>query len=242
MDHQEPSDRLGTTLEELCRKWEAEARRRSSALHLSSSPARPEEATIALAREAGTQGPLVAREAGRRLGWDVYDHELLERIAQELHWRMSLLESIDEKRMSWLEETVQAFRTDPETSGHPVSESAYVRHLVQTILALGVHGGCIIVGRGAVHILPAATTLRVRLVAPLAHRIEVMSHRLGLSNREAERRVQTVDSDRAAFIRDHFTRDPENPHHYDLILNTARFSVVECADLIVEALRRIQKD
>src|SRR5437868_9081240 len=65
--------------------------------------------TIALAREAGTPGTSVAGEVGTRLSWPVYDHQLLERIAQEMGLRTQLLESVDERRRSWLLETVEGF-------------------------------------------------------------------------------------------------------------------------------------
>ena len=76
-----------------------------------------------------------------------------------MHLRTKLLESVDERRTSWLVEFAEAFSQLPL-----VSEVAYVRHLIQTILSLSVHGSCVIVGRGATHILPPATTLRVALV------------------------------------------------------------------------------
>jgi hypothetical protein len=191
--------------------------------------------TIAVVREAGTSGPLVAHEVGARLGWPVYHHELLELIAHEMGLRVSLLESIDERRQSWLRETVESFALVPT-----VSESAFVRHLIETILSLGAHGDCVIVGRGAAFILPAATTLRVRLVAPLEERITVVSHRLGISRAEAARQVENTDRDRIRFIKDHFLQDPTNPHLYDLVLNTWRWSVSEAAHVIIEALHRLQ--
>jgi hypothetical protein len=107
----------------------------------------------------------------------VYDHELLQWIAQEMHVRTSLLQSVDERRQSWPLETAEAFLTASRESDSQamVSESGYVRHLVQTVLALGVHGECVIVGRGAAFILPAETTLRVRLVAPVKQRIATLA-------------------------------------------------------------------
>src|SRR5262245_52598789 len=36
---------------------------------------------VCIAREAGAGGGTIARMVGRRLGWKVYDHELLEAIA-----------------------------------------------------------------------------------------------------------------------------------------------------------------
>src|SRR5262249_8181983 len=140
--------------------------------------------TIAIAREAGAPGTSVAREVGRRLGWLVYDHELLERIAHEMGLRVSLLASIAEGRVSWLEEAGEQFAAVPI-----IGENSYVRHLIETILSLGTHGQCIIVGRGAPHILPPETTLRVRLIGLREDRIAATSQRLGISAEEAARWV-----------------------------------------------------
>jgi cytidylate kinase len=148
---------------------------------------------------------------------------------------VGLLEGVDEKPASWLRESVEAFASVPT-----VTEAAYFRRLLQTLLALGARGECLIVGRGAVHLLPQATTLRVRLTARLEDRIAVMSRELGVSPHEAARHVDKSDRERARFIKDHFQKDPSDPQHYDLVLNSSRFSVEECGQLIIEALRRLQ--
>src|SRR5690242_11906639 len=56
----------------------ATGRRDSAAAieELSDVHARP--FSIAISREAGTRGPLVARTIAERLAWKAYDHELLE--------------------------------------------------------------------------------------------------------------------------------------------------------------------
>lgn len=195
----------------------------------------PPGLTIALTREAGAPGTLVARELQARLGWPVYDHELLERIAQEMGLRVSLLESLDERRQHWLVETLQGLGTAPS-----MTENAFVRHLIGTIVSLGAHGQCIIVGRGAVHILPFASTLRVRLIGLLADRIASVRERLGVSWEEAARKVEETDRQRQQFIKEHFQQDVTDARHYDLILNTSRWSAAECADFIVDAVRRMQ--
>jgi hypothetical protein len=192
--------------------------------------------TIAISRESEAGGTSVAVAVGERLGWPAYDNELVERIAREMHLRASLLDSVDEKRKSWLLECVEAF-----SSGRTVSESAFVRHLVETVLSLGTHGKCVIVGRGAAHILPLASTLRVRLVGDLEERVLATSRRLGLSHQEAARLVELTDRERDRFIRDHFQKDPADPHNYDLVLNTSRLSYPACAGLVIDALRHMQQ-
>ena len=122
--------------------------------------------SIALSREAGTGGALVGRELGRRLNWPVYDHEILNHLASELHVEMDRLESIDERPGNWLVECLNAF-----TAHSTITEVTYFRRLLKLILALGAKGHCVIVGRGAMVALPVDCTLRVRLVASLEDRI-----------------------------------------------------------------------
>jgi cytidylate kinase len=190
---------------------------------------------VALSREAGVDGAAVARDVGTRLGWPVYDNELLQRIAQDMGVRTSLLESVDERRVSWLEEAFGSFMEVPR-----ISESTYVQHLVKTILALGAHGDCVIVGRGAPHILPPESALRVRLVAPLKDRISAVSRGQQISPEEAIRRLETIDRERNAFVQEHFFKDPADLRNYDLILNFGRFGIPGCAELIVDGVRYLQ--
>jgi cytidylate kinase len=228
MLHPPRLDRYAEALEHAQRHWRSR--------HAAEAGGATTGLTIALTREAGTPGTSVAEEVGRRLGWAVYDHELLRRIAEEMGLRVSLLESIEGRRPNWLTEAFQMATEVPA-----VSENRYARHLVETVLSLGVHGQCVIVGRGAAQILPVETTLRVRLVAPREDRILAAGRRLGLSADEAARWVAETDRERARFIREHFLRDPGDAHQYDLLLNTSRWSVAECAELIEQALRRLEK-
>jgi hypothetical protein len=54
----------------------------------------------------------VARAVAERLGWNVYDHELLEVVARDLHVRVKLLENVDERHVPWLQECVESFAAD----------------------------------------------------------------------------------------------------------------------------------
>lgn len=191
--------------------------------------------TIALTREAGVPGTSIAREVGARLNWHVYDHELVELIAREMGLRTSLLDSVDECHKNWLQDCVEGM-----SSTRSISEGGYARHLAETIFSLGTHGHCVIVGRGAAQLLPAETTLRVRLVGLLEDRIAMAISQRGLSHEQAERWVRETDRERTDFVRSHFFKDPTDPSHYDLILNTSRWSVPDCTDFIIHALQRAE--
>jgi cytidylate kinase len=233
MDHQLAPDRVAETLQHLDRHWEE--KRKAAASRSDRLSTTPQPFAIAFSREAGTHGTAIGHEVGTRLGWPVYDHELLERIAQDMKVRTSLLENVDERRVNWLLEAFEALTSTPYAS-----EGAYVHHLVKIVLALGSHGECVIVGRGSAFILPAETTLRVRLIAPLKDRIAAIGQQLGIPQEEATRQLNMVDRERNIFVQDHFFKDSTDPRYYDLILNVARYGVAGCAELIVASLNCLQ--
>jgi cytidylate kinase len=198
-------------------------------------PAAGRAFTISVSREAGSGGITVAREVGRRLNWPVYDQELLENLAKDLKVDVAFVEDYDERRGSWLVDCIKAF-----SSAASVSEVAYFHRLVRLLQALGGRGECLIVGRGSSFILPPETTLRVRIVASREDRIAFIARERHLDRTDAARFVDTRDRDRHKFIKDHFHKDPGDPLTYDLMLNRSRFSVEETAELVIEALQRMQ--
>jgi cytidylate kinase len=208
------SERMAEVVARARRQWQTQ-QRMSQPVEAISPPA-SRAFTIAISREAGANGSAIGRLLGERLGWPVYDYELVERIANDMGLRSELLESVDEKRMSWLQEFTDSF-----TSQRSVTESAYLRHLVETLLTLAIHGECIIVGRGANVVAPPETTLRIRLVAPIRARIATVQKRRNLSFEEAQRWVEKTDRDRAHFIKDHFDKEAADPYLHDLVLNNA---------------------
>jgi len=187
--------------------------------------------TIALSREAGTPAAEVAHAVGERLGWTVYDHELPECIARELHLPVSAVEEVDERGQSWLLECLEAFASQPE-----LSHGRYFLCLIAVIRSLGEQGRSILVGRGATHILPPRSTLRVLLVGDREDRITAFSRCFHLDRQTAARKVEEINRARSRFIREHFHADPTKARHYDLVLNTSQWSPSDCADFVIQAL------
>lgn len=191
--------------------------------------------TIALSREGGSGGAAIARAVGEKLGWPVYDHELLTRIAEEKGLTARLLEQLDERHMGWLEEMVASFCLQEGSR-----ETTYLRSLLELFAGLSKEGHCVIVGRGSAQVLPAENTLRVRVHAPRAHRVAQIERRLGCSRTEAERWIDRTDRERKRFVEHYFHRDPNDPAGYDLVLNAARLGVSTCADLVAHAAREME--
>ena len=192
--------------------------------------------TISISREPGSNAMAVARELGPRLGWPVYDKELLDIIGKEMGLRSSQLELLDEKPMSWLEQAFINFASE-----YNLNHETYVIHLLALLRALGSRGQCIIVGRGASYVLPAANTLRVKLVADLHDRVAMVREVHGLSEKEALHWIERTTKDRHDFIKTHFHQEVTNVHLVDIVLNLSQFTVSQVADMVLEALKKKQE-
>ncbi len=196
------------------------------------APQRP-PFTLTVSREAGVPGSTLGAEVGRRLGWTVYDRNILDRIGEELHQPPFALENVDERPSTWFGEAMAAL-----FDKYHVGSSKYLTHLFAVVRGLSLAGRCVIVGRGANFILPPETTLRVRLIADLEYRARTLAQRYSLGEHEAEAKVKTLEHERRAFIRNTFGEDPAEPHHYDVILSVSRLGVSEAADVVADVLRR----
>jgi cytidylate kinase len=196
------------------------------------APPGPVSLTVAISREAGSRGGSIARRAGHKLGWQIYTQELLEYLAQESSFRQDVVEAASPAGARWAEERLEKLLREQNLSQHPS-----IGNLARIILALGAQGEVILIGRGAGCILPAETTLHVRIIAPLAHRVAYMGQWLRLTVPEAAEQVRLRDERRAQFIATHFHRQPSDVYQYDLLLNSSLLGEDLCAELIARAAR-----
>jgi cytidylate kinase len=198
----------------------AAAKRRSAPLGVS----------IALSRESGARGGTIARLVGKRLGWQVYDQELLEFMSQDTVARQGLWDNLPPACLSWVEarlaELCRVLALDRDES---------VLNLARLVLALGAQGEAVLIGRGAGCILPRVTTLHVRVVAPLPERVAYMAQWLRLTPAESAERVAQRDARRAQFVQTHFRSSSSDVHQYDLVLNSSLLGEETCAELLVQA-------
>jgi cytidylate kinase len=184
---------------------------------------------LLVSRECGSGGGQIARQAGERLGWNVYDRELVEQIAQVAHERRRLIESVDEHVRSYWDELL---------TNEGVTTESYLQYLLEVVMSLGHHGEVVIMGRGAHYLLPSGCALRVRVVAPLELRAKRLADHEALSFEQARTKVQRVDAERAAFIRRTFRKNVESPLCYDLVINSGEIAFGSATDLVLTALEK----
>ncbi len=217
-------------------------------------PRVPASPTLALSRESGSRGGTIGRRVAARLGWAVYDQELLEYMAQDGVVRQGVLDNLSAESAAWIEARLQQLlRQEQFRSGErvpsekmrgvvspPVPSPTFL-NLARLVLALGTQGEVVLIGRGSGYILPSDSTLHARIVAPLPERIAYMSNWLRLSREEAEERVRQRDQRRTEFIQTHFQIQPDDVHLYDLVLNSSLLGEALCVELLVQAAHTVSE-
>jgi cytidylate kinase len=188
---------------------------------------------LIISREKGAGGNTVARLVGRRLGWQVFNDEIVDEIAQKAHVRRQLIESLDERDRATIQDIIGQLLNPQE-----IGTSDYLVYLKQILLTLGHHGDVIIVGHGARYILPGQFGLCVRMVAPIEVRIRRIADKARLTLDAARVEVERIDRERVRLVRRHFGHDVTDPLSHDLIINTAALSVEAAAEVVITALQQ----
>ncbi len=222
---------VGNLITRHMRLWEAQQQYRRE-IEKASTGRRPEAQGpyISFAREYGSGGLEISQRVAEKLGWQHFDHEVVEAVANETKKREELVALFDESVRSELQTYVQnLFTLQTWDSTH------YVFHLVHVLNAIARHGNAVIIGHGANFVLPPQNGLRVRVVAPLPVCVRNYMQLRGGTEAEAVREITRRNSEYAAFIRRHFHRDIADPLAYDLILNAEHLDLEAAIEMVIHA-------
>lgn len=186
---------------------------------------------ICISREAGAGGGAIARIVGRRLGWKVFDEEIVEAIAHRMQTTTDEVRTFDELAPSVIQDWLLPLREE-----HYAPQEAYLDHLSKLLEAIGRAGQSVLVGRGAGFLLPREATLSVRIVAPLKTRAYRLGERMGVSFRTARRAAKDLDARRLSFERTMYRVNGADPHNYDMVLDSESLGLDIVAEVLIRAV------
>ncbi|HEX7288994.1 MAG TPA: cytidylate kinase-like family protein [Candidatus Angelobacter sp.] len=181
---------------------------------------------ITVEREYGCGAAEIARRLADRLGWKLWDQLLTAEIAKLARCQQSAVEEREERLDPLYYRLMKSFwRGSYEGSNVDPLElldaDCIVRISERVVLQAAAEGNCVIVGRGSQHFLQQREdTLRFFLYAPREEKIRRLMAQ-GNMQPQAEFLVDSVDRERAAFIRTYFHVDWPNRHVYHAMINTA---------------------
>jgi hypothetical protein len=182
---------------------------------------------VTLEREFGSGGGAIAERVAARLGWKLWDQLLTEEIARRLDCDCSAVEAYEERRDPVFHRLFKGFmRGSFEGSLNAprlkMVDTDCVRATVQQIVKeIAETGNCLIVGRGSAYYLGHRTdAFHVFIYAPFQERVRRLQL-MGKSAKEATELAESVDRDRADFIKRYFNVDWPERHRFHLMVNSS---------------------
>lgn len=185
---------------------------------------------ITVSREFGSGGRSIAKEVAKKLGYEYFDVEMIERIAQTSGLDPEVMENAEEfsarKSLFWY-----AFigRGTKETS----MENYLWNKQRDMILELAEKGNCVIVGRCADYVLrDSENALHVFVHADMDYRAKRIVRLYGETNETPEKRLTDKDKMRKANYEYYTDREWGLAQNYDLTLNSGKLGQERCVDII----------
>jgi cytidylate kinase len=182
---------------------------------------------ITIEREFGCGGSEIAAKLAELLGWKLWDHKLIQEIARLTNSTPQAVEQREWKSDPAVYSVFKSFLRGAFEGALPPTDRLELldARRIATVSELAVNhalsdGPCVIVGRGSQYFLRnRKDVFRAFLYASRNSKI----HRLiiaGTPQEKAIKEVDTIDRDRAAFVKRYFKLNWPEIHLYDAMFNT----------------------
>ncbi len=196
---------------------------------------------ITISRQFGSGGRTIAKTLAQKLGYDYYDKEIIENVAEMTGFSKEVVATKGEEApgKSIFSYGFEAQAVPGIMNGMTVNDYIWTvqRKVIKDIADSGKP--CVIVGRSADYILKDYdSVLNVYICADIQFRKDRIVRLYGESEKKPEKRLEEKDKKRAANHK-HFT-DLEWGYapNYDLCLNTAALGIDKCVEIISDLVQK----
>lgn len=201
---------------------------------------------ITIEREYGSGGAEIAKKVAERLGWKLWDQLLTNEIARLLECDCRVVEEREEKRDPLFYRLLKAFmRGSHEGSLNAprlkMADTDCIREVAERVVRQAAEGGnCVIVGRGSAYYLQGRRdAFHVFIYAPFAEKVRRLRAQ-GKSESDAAQLAETVDRDRAAFIKQYFGVEWPDRSRFHLMVNST-IGTDAVVQTILDGIARLEK-
>jgi cytidylate kinase len=181
---------------------------------------------LTIEREYGSGGADIARKLAERLGWKLWDQLLTNEIARQMDCESRAVEQHEERRDPLYYRLFKAFmRGSFEGSLNAprmkIVDAECIREVAERVVrAAAAEGNCVIVGRGSAYYLrDRPDAFHVFVYAPFEEKVNRL-RAMGKTEEDAIELAESVDRDRAAFIKQYFDVDWPTRHFFHLMINS----------------------
>lgn len=194
---------------------------------------------ITISRQFGSGGRSIAKAVAEKLGYDYYDSELAERVAEETGFSADYIADAGEyapgrSMLSY------AFSSATPHGGTTMNATDYLwATQCRIIMELAEKGNCVIVGRCADYILrDRKDCLNVFIYADTAYKAKRIVELYGVTDKSPEKRLADKDGKRKVNYKYFTGREWGMTENYHISLNSAYFGNDKCAEIIADLAKK----
>jgi cytidylate kinase len=181
---------------------------------------------LTIEREYGSGAGDIAGKLSDRLGWKLWDQLLTDRIARRLQCASRAIEAQEERKDPIYYRLFKAFLRGSyegtmNTQMMKIADAESIRKVSeQLVREAASEGNAVIVGRGSAYYLrDRPESFHVFIYAPFEERVRRLRQK-GKTEEEAVHLAETVDLDRAAFIKQYFGIEWPSRQFFHMMVNS----------------------
>jgi cytidylate kinase len=199
---------------------------------------------LTIDREYGSGAAGIAAKVAGRLDWKLWDQLLTTEIARLMDCECRAIEEREERRDALHYRLFKSFLKGSfegtlSASRVRMVDADCIREAAETVVMRAAgEANCVIVGRGSAYYLNGnPEAFHIFLYAPIEEKVRRLESQ-GKSEADAYSLAESVDRDRAAYIKQYFKVDWPFLHMYDLMINTAMGDDVVVDTIMDSVMRR----
>lgn len=196
---------------------------------------------ITLERQFGSGGLEIGKKVADKLGIPCYNKEILQQAAEKCNVPEEYLESMQEEvSQSFLYKLSLASKSGKKIDNIISKSNILYNEIVKIINKMASSGSCVIIGRCADFILrDLDSCFHTFIYADMESRIKRVIEEYGVSPGSAEYIIKKNDKRRESFYSGNTGHTWGFKEHYNICLNSGKFGVENCSDIIIDTLKYI---
>ena len=196
---------------------------------------------ITIGRQFGSGGLEIGKKVADKLGIPCYNKEILQQAAEKCNVPEEYLESMQEEvSQSFLYKLSLASKSGKKIDNIISKSNILYNEIVKIINKMASSGSCVIIGRCADFILrDLDSCFHTFIYADMESRIKRVIEEYGVSPGSAEYIIKKNDKRRESFYSGNTGHTWGLKEHYNICLNSGKFGVEKCSDIIIDTLKYI---
>ena len=210
-----------------------------------------EQFVITISREVGSGGRTIGRTLAEKLGVRFCDKNLINSLVEKFDLSVKNIEMIKGQKKNCLADILQRVTPVPHAGAlgstgqefaPSVTNDELFRAESEILKEIAAQESCVIAGRSGFFILKdCPNKLDIFIRSSLSTRIGRIMEKQNVSEVEAERIVERVDTQRENFIRRYTDTSRYDARNYDLVLNVDGLSNEEAVEIILKYIEDSSK-